>query len=99
MTDATFERDMIAYLEQRGWKVTRARKASPRSQRKLLDAHLNGAHRGAHDEACRACRFARTIATHGRHPLNDAPDCALCIDKRTDYLYPSTLVTTIARAA
>jgi len=93
------ERDAITFLEQHGWKVTRPRVTRPRSQKRLLDAHLNGAHRGAHDEACRACRFARTIATHGRHPLNDAPDCALCIDKRNDYIYPSTLVATIARAA
>lgn len=99
--DREFLAECIAYVEERGYSVRRARKPAARqlSGRRLLTEHK--AHRASGTPAldvCRLCRFAAAVRAHAAH-LTDEPGCFLCLDRRTDYRYPSRLVVPAALAA
>lgn len=104
-TEPTIEQ-MIAAVKAAGYKVTKpvTRKLTPK---KIIEAHLSGAHRGAFDEECRVCRFARAVKDHKTHePITRKPRdvydevqlrligvnrCPLCVDAATEYSFVSRM--------
>lgn len=96
MTDREFLADCIRYVEEHGYRVTKARK--PRASKQLRGKTLlseHKAHRASATPAldvCRLCRFSAAVRAHDQH-VTDAAGCFLCLDRRTDYLYPSSMRT------
>lgn len=94
MTDAAFERDMIAYLTERGYRVTKAR--TPRvtgatATRKLRKEHglLHGAEQV---DGCPLCAFRADARAHAGHAEQD-DTCRFCTYEQVAARspFPSTL--------
>lgn len=93
--DRDFLTECIRYVEEHGYRVTRARKPASRqlTGKRLLTEHKGHRAEGIPPvDVCRLCRFGAAVRAHAGH-TGDVAGCFLCLDRRTQYLYPSSMRT------